>query len=55
MNIEEMKEKLDRVKEIQDLQRDRGYNTLRKGMIEEILYDLQKEIVWGLVDNAKSP
>jgi len=53
MNIEEMKEKLDRVKEIQDLQRDRGFNTTRQEMIQELLLELQKEITDALIHNAK--
>ena len=51
--IDEMIEKLERVKELQELQRDRGTNSTRKEMIDELLFSLQHETVRQLTDNAK--
>lgn len=53
MNVDKAIKLLEEVKRIQELQRDRGVNTFRKEMIDNLLFDVQKEVVWGLQDNAK--
>jgi len=53
MNIDKTIKLLEEVKRIQTLQQERGVNTFRKEMIDKILFDVQKEVVWGLRDNAK--
>ena len=54
MNIDKTIELLEEVKQLQTLQEERGVNTFRKEMIDKILFDVQKEVVWGLRDNASS-
>ena len=50
--IDEMIEKLERVKELQELQRDRGTNSTRKEMIDELLFSVQHEVVRELTKNT---
>ena len=52
MNIDKTIKLLEEVKQLQSLQEERGVNTFRKEMIDKILFDVQKEVVWGLRDNA---
>jgi len=54
MDIDRAIRLLEEVKRIQTLQEERGVNSFRKEMIDKILFDVQKEVVWGLRDNAKS-
>ena len=53
MNIDKTIELLEEVKRLQSLQEERGVNSIRKEMIDRILFDVQKKVVWGLRDNAK--
>jgi hypothetical protein len=54
MNIDKAIMLLEEVKELQELQRDRGVNSIRQEMIDDLLVDVQKEVVEGIRDNAKS-
>ena len=54
MNVDKLSGRLEGVKQLQSLQEERGVNTFRKEMIDKILFDVQKEVVWGLRDNAKN-
>lgn len=42
---------LQEVENLQEIQRDRGYNTFRAEMIERILIDVQSEVFHALNDN----
>ena len=54
MNIDKAIMLLEEVKELQTLQHERGVNSLRQEMIDDLLFDVQKEVVEGLRENAKS-
>ena len=54
MDVDKIIQLLEEVKRVQTLQKERGVNSIRKDMIDKILFDVQKEVVWGLRDNAKS-
>ena len=54
MDVDKVIQLLEEVKRVQTLQEERGVNSIRKDMIDKMLFDVQKEVVWGLRDNAKS-
>jgi hypothetical protein len=43
---------LEEVEQVQAIQRDRGWNTIRAEMIERMLFDVQQEVVHALRENA---
>ena len=53
MDVDKIIQLLEEVKRVQTLQKERGVNSIRKDMIDKMLFDVQKEVVWGLRDNAR--
>mgnify|MGYP003564993369 CR=1 FL=1 len=46
---------IEKILDLQVLQRTRGFNTIRQEMIQELLLELQKEITEALIHNASQP
>jgi len=49
-----LKDKLENALELHEYQIDRGYNTIRQEMIQELLLDVQQEVVHLLAANNES-
>ena len=45
---------IERILDLQVLQRTRGFNTIRQEMIQKLLLELQEEITLALINNAKT-
>lgn len=52
--VQDIKQKLDRILELHDLQIERGFISTRQEMITELLLDIQTEVVHTLANNNES-
>ena len=51
---QDLKDKLDNILELHNWQLERGFNTIRQQMIQELLLDVQSEVVHTLANNNES-
>lgn len=52
--VQDLKDKLDNALELHNWQLERGFNSIRQDMIQELLLDVQSEVVHALAKNNES-